>query len=192
MTGVLSYMKTKNTKYTDAQMRILKMMAGVADSETEKIPFEDMNGVVLDADEWWVKFRMPTGIEKDELQALRNNEVITREVIIDPDNPLASTTVESRHTDTRFFPTFIRAAELGIIVEAQFPDIDSNGNITTYKWEKGKLDNLVWLRERKFEMLIPIGLLFYNNVMNYELEEVVFEGEDSVESSAPTLVEEAL
>lgn len=185
-------MKTKNTKYTAAQMRILKMMAGTADSETEKIPFEDINGVVLDADEWWVKFRMPTGIEKDELQALRNNEVITREIVVDPDNPLASTTVESRHTDTRFFPTFIRAAELGIIVEAQLPDIDSDGNITTYKWEKGKLDNLVWLRERKFEMLIPLGLLFYNNVMNYELEEVVIEGEDSVEPSAPTLVEEAL
>lgn len=192
MTGVQSYMKTKNTKYTDAQMRILKMMAGASDTETDKIPLEDISGVVLDADEWWVKFRMPSGMEKDELQALRNNEIIERETFIDPENPLASTTTERRHTDSRLFPTFVRAAELGIIVEGQLPDFDGKGDLVTYKWEKGKLDNLVWLRERKYEMLVPVALLFFKHVMNYELEELVDEGEDSVEPSVPVLVEEAL
>ena len=195
MTGVSNFMK-KTKAYSDEQLRMLKAIAGATGEETEKIPFAMMDDTPIDPDNFWVKFKFPTAEQKDELQSMMSTEYFERKSIVDNENPMKSVVVERSYRDNHALTFIMKAVEMGLIVEGSFPDVSGN-DIVIYEWKRNKdVDNLMWLKERKFEFLVALSRMFFSNVVNdfalEEINEVLDEGEEFAEKSAIKLDEEAL
>ena len=183
--------------YSEEQLRMLKAIAGATGEETEKIPFAMMDDTPIDADNFWVRFKFPSAEQKDELQSMMSTEYFERKSIVDNENPMKSVVVERSYRDNHALSFIMKAVEMGLIVEGAFPDGFNGDDVLIYEWKRDKdVDNLVWLKERKFEFLVALSRMFFSNVVNdfalEEVNEVLDEGEDFAEKSAIKLDEEVL
>ncbi len=156
------------------------LVAGSGDSPRTPVPLEVPGEGPLDADRYWIRFRDPTGVESDELQAVQSRDIIQQEVHFDPDDIENSRSVEVQYTDTRRTPVLFKAVDLGLIVDAALPKKERNGEIGVYKWSKIRAENKDFLLKQNSWFLNIMVYMVFRNLLATELEELVDEGEESV------------
>lgn len=158
------------------------LVAGGGDTPREAVPLEVPGEGPLDPDRYWVRFRDPTGVESDELQAVQSRDIIQQEVQFDPDDIENSRSVEVQYTDTRRTPVLFKAVDMGLIADAALPKKEKNGEIGVYKWSKIRAENKEFLLKQNSWFLNIMVYMVFRNLLAADFEELVNEGEESVVS----------
>ena len=180
----------------DHKLKWLERMAGPKDDVTDpiplRIPTEDFQGrEPLDAKRFFVVVRYPTGVELDALDSLRSREVREQETFIDSANPENSTVKEKRYYEFSAGLLMEKAVAYGLFRSGVVPLRGADGKVGEHK--------LTGDPQKDWKFITSCNPVLFQSLVDAlgeaifirdEEEQVVQEGEESCDSSEPSITEE--
>ena len=158
----------------------LAVLCKAPKEEPEQVPLLNPDGEPLDASEYWLKFRRPTGVEFDELTAMQSRRLTETSTVVDRDDFKSTEMRQIEYTDDRQWPLIERVIGMGLIIDAQFPKFqERTKDYGVHKWkDHDSGGNIAFVRSAPWLLHRMLIDAISKEIFAKTYEDVVSEGED--------------